>query len=52
MRNYVQMATHLVYCIITHPINMEAQVNVFVDGMREGQTRFSLDCAELDTLEK
>ncbi|CAI5733694.1 unnamed protein product [Peronospora destructor] len=39
MRDYVQMARHLASCIITHPMDMYTQVNVFVDGMREGQTR-------------
>ena len=41
MRDYVQMARHLASCIITHPMDMYTQVNVFVDGMREGLTRLS-----------
>ena len=38
MRDYVQTARHLASCIITHPRDMYTQVNVFVDGMGEGQT--------------
>ena len=52
MRDYVQMARHLASCIITHPMDMYTQVNVFVDGMREGQTRLSLERAEPATLEE
>ena len=52
MRDYVQMALHLASCIITHPMNMYTQVNVFVDGMREGQTRLSLERADPATLEE
>ena len=33
-------------------MDMYTQVNVFVDGMREGQTRLSLERAEPATLEK
>ena len=51
-RDYVQMARHLASCIITHPMDMYTQVNVFVDGMREGQTRLSLERAEPATLEE
>ena len=36
MHYYVYIARHLVSCIITHAMDMYAQVNVFVDGMREG----------------
>ena len=52
MRDYVQMALHLASCIITHPMNMYTQVNVFVDGMPEGQTRLSPERAEPATLEE
>ncbi|CAI5708623.1 unnamed protein product [Peronospora farinosa] len=52
MRDYVQMARHLASCIITHPMDMYTQVNVFVGGMREGQTRLSLERAEPATLEE
>ena len=52
MRDYVQMAQHLASCITTHPMDMYTQVNVFVDGMREGQTRLSLERAEPATLEE
>uniref|UniRef100_M4B328 CCHC-type domain-containing protein n=1 Tax=Hyaloperonospora arabidopsidis (strain Emoy2) TaxID=559515 RepID=M4B328_HYAAE len=51
-RDYVQMARHLASCIIPHPMYMYTQVNVFVDGMREGQTRLSLERAEPTTLEE
>ena len=37
IRNYVQMTRNLASCIITHPMNMYTQANVFVDGMREGE---------------
>ena len=43
VRDYVQMARHLALCIFTHPMNIYTQVNVFVDGMRGGQTRLSLE---------
>ena len=52
MRDYVQMARHLASCIITHLMDMYTQVNVFVGGMREGQTRLSLERAEPATLEE
>ena len=52
MRDYVQMARHLASCIITHPMDMYTQVNVFVDGMRERQARLSLERAEPATLEE
>uniref|UniRef100_A0AAV1UJM1 Uncharacterized protein n=1 Tax=Peronospora matthiolae TaxID=2874970 RepID=A0AAV1UJM1_9STRA len=52
MRDYVQMAQHLTSCIITHPMDMYTQVNVFVDGTREGQTRLLLKRAEPATLEE
>uniref|UniRef100_A0AAV1UPR1 Retrotransposon gag domain-containing protein n=1 Tax=Peronospora matthiolae TaxID=2874970 RepID=A0AAV1UPR1_9STRA len=52
MRNYVQMARHLASCIVTRPMDMYTQVNVFADGMREGQTRLSLERAEPATSEK
>ncbi|CAI5730816.1 unnamed protein product [Peronospora farinosa] len=52
MRDYVQMARHLASCIITHLMDMYTQVNVFVDGMREGQTRLSHEHAEPATLEE
>ena len=51
MSDYVQMARHLASCIIMHPMYMYTQVNIFVDGMREGQTRLSLERAEPATLE-
>ena len=49
MRDYVQMARHLGSCIITHLMDMYTQENVFVEGMREGQTRLSLERAEPTT---
>ena len=52
MRDYVQTARHLASCIITHPMDMYTQVNVFMDGMREGQTRLPLERAEPATLEE
>ncbi|CAI5727331.1 unnamed protein product [Peronospora farinosa] len=52
MRDYVQMARHLASCIITHPMDMYTQVNVFVDGMREGQNRLSLERADPATMEE
>ena len=52
MREYVQVDPHLASCIITHPMDMYTQVNVFVDGMREGQTRLSLERAEPAALEE
>ena len=52
MGDYVQMARHMASCIITHPMDMYTQVNVFVDGMREGQTHLSLERAEPATLEE
>ena len=51
MRDYVQMARHLAPCIITHPMNMFTQVNVFVEGMRDRPTHLSLERAEPATLE-
>ena len=51
-RDYVQMARHLASYIITHPMDMYTQVNVFVDGMREGHTRLSLERADPATLEE
>ena len=52
MGAYVQMARHLASCIITHPTDMYTQVNVFVNDMREGQTRLSLERAEPATLKE
>uniref|UniRef100_A0AAV1UI87 Uncharacterized protein n=1 Tax=Peronospora matthiolae TaxID=2874970 RepID=A0AAV1UI87_9STRA len=52
MRDYVQMARHLASCIVTHPTDKYTQVNVFIDGMREGQTCLSLERAEPATLEE
>ena len=52
MRDYVQMSRHLASCIITHSMDMYTQVNVFVDDMREGQTRLSLERVEPATLEE
>ena len=52
MREYVQMAGHLALCKITHPMDMYTQADVVVDGMREGQTRLSLECAERATVEE
>uniref|UniRef100_A0AAV1UTS4 Retrotransposon gag domain-containing protein n=1 Tax=Peronospora matthiolae TaxID=2874970 RepID=A0AAV1UTS4_9STRA len=51
-RDYVQMARHLASCIVTHPMDMYTQKNVFVDGMREGQTRLLLEREDPATLEK
>ena len=45
MRDNLQMARHLASCIITHPMEMYTQLNVFVDGMREMQTRLLLERA-------
>ena len=45
MRYYVLMARHLASCIITHPMNMYTQVDVFLDGMRKGQNRLLLERA-------
>ena len=39
MRDCVQMARHLASCIITRHMDMYTQANVFVDKMRERQTR-------------
>ena len=52
MRDYVQMARYLASCIITHLMDMYTQVNVFVDGMREGQALLYFERAEPATLEK
>ena len=52
MREYVQMARHLTSCIITFPMDMYRQINAFVDGIREGQTRLSLERANSATLEE
>ena len=52
IRDFIQMARHLASCIITHPMDMYTLVNVFVDGMREGLTRLSLERAEPATLEE
>ncbi|OWZ08574.1 polyprotein, partial [Phytophthora megakarya] len=52
MRDYVQKTRHLASCIVTKPIDMASQVHVFVFGMREGMTRYSLTRAEPDLLEK
>ncbi|OWY99515.1 LOW QUALITY PROTEIN: polyprotein, partial [Phytophthora megakarya] len=52
MRDYVQKTRHLASCIVTKPIDMASQVHVFVFGMREGMTRYSLTRAEPDSLEK
>ena len=49
MRDYVQGARHLPLCIITHLMDMYTWVNVFVDRMREEQTRLSLECAKRTT---
>ena len=51
MRDYVQ-ARHLASCIITFPMDMYTQMNVFVDAIREGQNRLSLERAESATLEE
>ena len=42
MCDYVQIALHLASCIVTHPMDMYTQVNVFVYGMREKKTRLPL----------
>ena len=52
MRYYMQMAQHLASFIITHPMDMYTQVNVFVNGMRKGQNRLSVERAEPATLEE
>ena len=52
MRDYVQKTRHLVSCFVTDPIDMASQVHVFVYGMREGLTRYSLMRAEPKTLEE
>ena len=52
MRDYVQKTRHLVSCVVTDPIDMASQVHVFVYGMREGLTRYSLMRAEPKTLEE
>ncbi|OWY92862.1 polyprotein [Phytophthora megakarya] len=52
MRDYVAKTRHLASCIVTKPIDMAPQVHVFVFGMREGITRYSLTRAEPDSLEK
>ena len=52
MRDYVHMARYLASCIITHPMDMYTHVNVLVDGMRERQTRLSLERAEPAALEE
>ena len=52
MRDYVQIGRHLKSCIITHPMDMYTQVNVVVDGIRERQTRLSLERAKPATLEE
>ena len=52
MRDCVQMARHLASCIITRHMDMYTQANVFVDKMRERQTRLSLKLAEPAALEK
>ena len=44
------MDRHLASCIITHPIDMYTQVNVFVDCIREGKTRLTLERAGTVTL--
>ncbi|KAE8900329.1 hypothetical protein PF011_g15587 [Phytophthora fragariae] len=51
MRDYVQKNGHLVSCIVTNPIDVASQVNVFIFGMREGMTRYCLTRAEPSTLE-
>ena len=50
MSDYVSMARHLASCIIMHLMGMYTQVNVFVNGMRERQTRLSLECVKPATL--
>ena len=52
MRDCVQMARHIASCIITHPMSMYTQVNVSVDGMREGHTRLFLEREEPAILEE
>ena len=51
MRDYVQKTRHLASCIITQPVDMASQVHVFVFGMQEILTRYSLTRAEPKTLE-
>uniref|UniRef100_A0AAV1TZU7 Retrotransposon gag domain-containing protein n=1 Tax=Peronospora matthiolae TaxID=2874970 RepID=A0AAV1TZU7_9STRA len=50
--DYVQIARHQASCIVTNTMDMYTQVSVFVDGMREGKTRLSLERAEPATLEE
>ncbi|KAE9015956.1 hypothetical protein PR003_g13104 [Phytophthora rubi] len=52
MRDYVQKTRHLALCIFTKPIDMASQVHVFVFGMRESMTRYSLKRTEPATLKK
>uniref|UniRef100_A0AAV1V9Z1 Uncharacterized protein n=1 Tax=Peronospora matthiolae TaxID=2874970 RepID=A0AAV1V9Z1_9STRA len=52
MHDYVQMDRHLESFIITHPMDIYTQVNVFVDGMCEGQGRLSLERAEPATFKE
>ena len=52
MCDYVQIALHLASCIVTHPMYMYTQVNVFVYGMREKKTRLPLERAEPATLKE
>ena len=52
MRDYVQTTRHLLSCVVTHPIDMASQVHVFVHGMLEGLTRYSIMRADPQTLEE
>ncbi|KAE8897536.1 hypothetical protein PF002_g12312 [Phytophthora fragariae] len=42
MRDIVQKTRHLVSFIITNPIDVASQVHIFIFGMRDGMTRYSL----------
>ena len=52
MRDYVQMARHLASFIITYLMEMYAQLNVFVHGMREGRLTFPLNMRSLPHLRR
>ena len=52
VRDYVLMDRYLESCIITHPMEMYTHINVFVDGLWEGQIRLSLGRVEPAALEE
>ena len=51
MRDYLQKTRYLASCIITHPIDMNSEVHVFVFSMQEGMMLYFLTCAEPKTLD-